>query len=213
MVKADSQSWANNKQADPGAEASPSGILRLFTRMRVGEQGAREELIRVAYQSLHRVATRLMGRERPDPTLQPTALLNEALAQLLDQKILDTAPTPAYFFGAVAKTMRRLLIDHERLRAAEKHGGHYQPLPLEQALCFPARSPEGILADLHEALEELAQGHGRASSVVTLHFLAGFTFAEVAEQLQVSLSTVESDWRFARAWLRRHLADEATRRP
>jgi RNA polymerase sigma factor (TIGR02999 family) len=180
-------------------------VTTLLEAIRDGDPQAPDRLVEAVYAEFHRMAAGLMARERRDHTLQPTALLHEALVQLFDADVLRKAPNRAYLFGAAARAMREVLAAHARRRAADKRGGDRQRVPLDAVLDYLEEQRLDVLA-LHEALERLATFHERQSHVVTLRFFAGCTVAEVADQLGVSVATVESDFRIARAWLRRQLA-------
>ncbi|MBI3461604.1 MAG: sigma-70 family RNA polymerase sigma factor [Planctomycetes bacterium] len=183
-----------------------SEVTALLAAIRSGNDRAKNQLVELVYDELHRVAVGLMRQERDGHSLQPTALLNEAFVQLLSAGVLNEAPNRVYLFAAVAKAMRKVLADHARRRNALKRGGGQQRLPFDALLAYYEEQNLDVVA-LHDAIERLATLHERASSVVTMRFLGGFTVQEVASQLGVSMSTVESDFRFARAWLRKNLGE------
>src|SRR5262249_46905023 len=158
------------------------------------------------YRDLHQVAAGLMNGEPTGHTLQPTALVHEALARLVHADVLREAPNRAYLYGAAARAMRQVLVEHARRRKAEKRGGGRRRLRLDDVLLYFEERRLDVEA-LHEALNRLATFHERQSNVVTLRFFGGFTVAEVAEQLGVSTFTVENDFRIARAWLRQQLQE------
>jgi RNA polymerase sigma factor (TIGR02999 family) len=182
-------------------------VTTLLEEMRAGSPGAREKLVELVYQELRRLAAGLLRHERPGHTLQPTALVHEALLRLLRADALGGAHNRAQFLAAAARAMRRVLVDHARRRAADKRGGGQAPLLLDEALDYFAAQRLDLLA-LHEALDQLAELHARQAQVVELRFFGGYTVEEIAEQLQVSVSTVESDFRKATAFLRSRLVDE-----
>jgi len=153
-----------------------------------------------------------MVRERPGHTLQTTALLNETLLRLLGGESLKEAADRDYFFGAAARAMRQVLVDHARKRAAVKRGGHQQRLPLDDLLDAAEEQDLDVIA-LDEALGRLSEWNQRQSQVVTLRFYAGLSMKEIAATLGVGLSTVENDWRIARAWLRGQLSRRADHDP
>ena len=145
-----------------------------------------------------------MRRERRDHSLQPTALVHEAYLRLIDQRQVDWR-NRAHFLGAAAVMMRRILVNHARDRAAAKRGGGARRVSLTLAdQAFPEAGVD-VLA-LHEALEKLAVIDARKSQVVELKFFGGLTATEIAEQLQLSVATVEREWSFSRAWLHDALA-------
>lgn len=182
-------------------------VTALLQAIRAGDAEARGRLVEQIYQELHQVAAGLMRQEETTHTLQPTALLHEAFANLFRADVLARAPNRAYLFGAAARAMREVLVDHARRRQAAKRGSGQRPLPLDAVLHHFEEQNLDVIA-LHEALEQLATFHERQSQVVTLRFFGGFTVQEIAAQLGVSASTVESDFRIARAWLREQLRDD-----
>jgi RNA polymerase sigma factor (TIGR02999 family) len=179
-------------------------VTHLLDAVRAGETGAQDRLFALVYDELYRLAADLMQQERADHTLEPAALLNEAYLRLLGQDALAGAPNRRYFFAAAARAMRQVLVEHARRRAAEKRGGAQQRLPLDAVLDHFRAQHLDVLR-VHEALEQLAALHARQSQVVLLRFFGGCTLEEVAEQLGVSVATVQGDFRLARAWLRQHL--------
>jgi RNA polymerase sigma factor (TIGR02999 family) len=160
------------------------------------------------YAELHGLAQGLMAGERLGHTLQPTALVNEAMARLLGRSVLEHVPDRAYLFAAASQTMRQVLVDHARRRKATKRGGNQQRIPLDDVVEAYERERLDLCA-MDEALEVLATRSQRQSQVVVLRFFGGLTMPEIAENLGVSLGTVEKDWRVARAWLRGQLGGKA----
>jgi RNA polymerase sigma factor (TIGR02999 family) len=187
-------------------------VTALLEEIRAGNDQARQQLLERIYAELHHAAEGLMGREPLDHTLQPTALLHEALARLCRADVFRRAPNRAYLFGAAARAMRQVLVEHARRRKSQKCGGGRQRLPLDAVLLYFEEHNLDVEA-LHEALEDLARLQERQSHVVTLRFFGGFTVREIAEQLDVSTFTVENDFRIARAWLRRRLREDADATP
>jgi RNA polymerase sigma factor (TIGR02999 family) len=161
-------------------------------------------LVGAIYAELHRLAAGLMRRERPDHTLQASALVHEALLRLFEGDVLVKAPDRHYVYAAAAQAMRQLLVDHARRRGADKRVGGRGQVPLDEALGYFEERCLDLLV-LHEALERLTALHQRAGQVVTLRFFGGLSIPEVARVLDISEATVESDWRLARAWLRDQL--------
>jgi RNA polymerase sigma factor (TIGR02999 family) len=185
-------------------------VTTLLDDLRAGRADAQEKLVALVYDELRRVAGGLMHRERAGHTLQPTALVHEALLRLLRPGALESARNRAHFFMAAARAMRQVLVDHARRRAADKRGGGQEPVPLDEALTYFTRQNLDVLA-VHDALNELAALHERQSQVVELRFFGGYAVEEVAECLQVAVSTVESDFRKASAFLRSRLVEEPGR--
>jgi RNA polymerase sigma factor (TIGR02999 family) len=182
-------------------------LTALLGEVRAGDEDAKDRLVRAIYAELRRLACGLMHHERPGHTLQPSALVHEALMRLLDGEVLAEVPNRRYLFAAAAQAMRQVLVDHARRRRAAKREGSRARVPLDGALVALEEQGLDVLA-LHEALDRLAQAHPRPAQVVTLRFFGGLSVPEVAESLAVSVTTVESDWRFARAWLKGHLGGE-----
>jgi RNA polymerase sigma factor (TIGR02999 family) len=181
-----------------------SDLNAILSEVRAGSPDARDRLVRAIYGELRRMAGGLMRHERPGHTLQPSALVHEALLRLLSGETLADVPNRRYLFAAAAQAMRQVLVDHARRRNARKRDGNRVRVPLDQVLAGFEEQGLDVIA-LHEALERLAQGHPRRAQVVDLRFFGGLSVPEVAEALEVSDTTVESDWRFARAWLKGEL--------
>jgi RNA polymerase sigma factor (TIGR02999 family) len=175
----------------------PRGDLTaLLAEVHAGREDAQERLVRAIYAELRRIAGGLMRREGPGHTLQPSALVHEALLRLLDGDALADVPNRRYLFAAAAQAMRQVLVDHARRRHAAKRLGGRVRRPLDEALVACEAQGLDILA-----LHRLARSNPRQAQVVTLRFFGGLSVPEVAAALEVSDTTVEGDWRFARAWL------------
>jgi RNA polymerase sigma factor (TIGR02999 family) len=177
----------------PDSEASVLQTLRL-------RRESPAELFGLVYNELRQVARAYMRRERVDHTLQATALVNEAYLRLFDGQPFKWE-NRKHLFCTVARTMRRVLMDHARRRGAERHGGAIQNIALDQQGPAIFRDLPEFLA-LGEALDRLARLNPRQAQVVELHSFAGLTEEEAAEILDVSVKTVKNDWRFAKAWLK-----------
>jgi RNA polymerase sigma-70 factor (ECF subfamily) len=174
-------------------------VTVLLSELTRGNQEAGEKLVPLVYDELKRLARSYMRRERPDHTLQTTALVNEAYLKLVKQKAVNWQGR-SHFFGIAAQLMRRILIDHARGHLREKRGGVKEVLPLDEALVFsPEHSEE--LVKLDEALERLSKLDARQSRIVELRFFGGLSVEETAEFLSVSPKTVKRDWAVARVWL------------
>jgi RNA polymerase sigma factor (TIGR02999 family) len=159
-----------------------------------------EELFVLVYNELRQVARAYMRRERADHTLQATALLNEAYLRLFEGQQFQWK-NRKHLFCTVARSMRRILMDHARKRGAGRHGGAFERIPLgDQGPAIFQDLP--LFLALGEALDRLAQLNPRQAQVVELHSIAGLTEEEAAEVLEVSVRTVKNDWRFAKAWLK-----------
>jgi RNA polymerase sigma factor (TIGR02999 family) len=182
----------------------PGDLTAILNEARAGGPDARERLVGAIYDELRHTAGGLMRRERPGHTLQPTALVHEALLRLLDSDALADVPNRRYLFAAAAQAMRQVLVEHARRRRARKRDGNRVRVPLDQVLAGFEEQGLDVIA-LHEALERLARDYPRPAQVVTLRFFGGLSVPEVAEIFAVSDTTIESDWRFARAWLKGQL--------
>ena len=187
-------------------EPSPHEVTQLLQAWSKGQQGALDKLLPVVYEELHRLAQRYMAHERPDHTLQTTALVNEAYLRLVDSAQASWQ-NRAHFFAVCAQVMRRILVDGARSRQALKRGGDVPPLALEEALAM-AEVPGKDLVALDDALKALAAVDPRKSQVVEMRFFGGLSVNETAEVLKVSADTVKRDWTLARSWLWRELGRE-----
>jgi RNA polymerase sigma factor (TIGR02999 family) len=168
-----------------------------------GDKTAGEELFPVVYVELRRLARARLRRERPDHTLQPTALVHEAYLRLVEQHTLG-CENRSQFFAIAACMMRRILINHARDRRAAKRGGAALRVPLDEALEL-AESKHIELLQLDDALLELERLAPRQSQIVELRFFGGLSLEETAQALNISTATVERQWRTARAWLHSRL--------
>ena len=180
------------------------GITQLLIDWSKGDSAALNKLTPLVYNELRRLAANYLRRERPNHTLQPTALVNEAYLKLVDQRNAKWQ-NRAQFFGVAAQLMRRILVDHARHHQAAKRGGSDQQRLSITSADKVAKKPEVDLLALHEALEELAVIDPQQSRVVELKFFGGLSIEETAEVLGIGHATVERDWKMARAWLRRRL--------
>src|SRR5260370_22715328 len=179
--------------------ASQQRVTELLALWSQGDDAALAELTPLVYEELRRLAHRHMGRQRPDHTLQTTALVNEAYLRLADQ----TNPrwqNRAHFFAVAARAMRQILISYARSQRAQKRGGGALKVELDEvAIVSPEESKE--IVDLHEALERLAALDSRKAQVVELKYFGGLNYDEIAEVLKISRVTVRRDWEFASRWL------------
>jgi RNA polymerase sigma factor (TIGR02999 family) len=158
------------------------------------------QFVAVVYDELKRIARCFMRRERVEHTLQPTALLHEALLRIGGDST-DLSSDPRSYCAAAASAMRRVLIDHARRRNAAKRGSDYVQLDLDHCRLPVEDMPIVDLLDLESALHRLAELNPRHAEVVQLRFFAGMSVQETASLLDISPTTVKSDWRLARAWL------------
>ncbi|HKE95505.1 MAG TPA: sigma-70 family RNA polymerase sigma factor [Povalibacter sp.] len=183
---------------------APGDVTQLLAELQDGRPDAASQLIPLVYDELHRLARRQMRRERPDHTLQATALVHEAYLRLVNQP-QRTWQNRAHFIAVAAQVMRHILVDYARARRTSKRGSEPQKVPLEQQPLITEEQLEELVS-LDEALERLAQLDERQSRVVELRFFGGLTVDETAEVLSISSKTVKRDWTLARAWLHREVS-------
>jgi RNA polymerase sigma factor (TIGR02999 family) len=182
------------------ADEGRNDVTALLHRAGEGSDTAAAQLLPLVYDELRALAAAHMAAERPDHTLQPTALVHEAYVRLVDQSRVQWQ-NRAHFFAIAAQAIRRVLVDHARAHNALKRGGDRARADISLD-AQPAPDSDVDMVALDEALTALARKDERKAHVVELRFFAGLTAQETADHLDVSLSTVESDWRTARAWLR-----------
>jgi len=175
----------------------------ILRRLADGREGALNELYPLVYDDLRRVARGHLARERPDHTLDTTALVHESYLRLFGSTSID-ADSRAHFLSIAARAMRRILVDHARKKGALKRGGAVSPEPLTSAMAVAVQRSPDLLA-LDEALERLEQLDPRQSQVVECRVFGGMTVDETARILEVSPATVKRDWTLARAWLNRQM--------
>jgi RNA polymerase sigma factor (TIGR02999 family) len=184
-----------------------SGLLRAWAQ---GDVRARDDLMPLVYGELRRRAARYLRHERPDHTLQPTALVHEAFVRLVGQDHV-TWQNRAHFFGIAAQMMRRILVDHARAHQAAKRPEAALRVAWDERVgVTQPRDCELLLLD--QALEELSTRDPRQGRIVELRYFAGLSEEEAAEVLSISRTTVTREWRMAKAWLHRRLTSGATGR-
>jgi len=157
----------------------------------------------LVHDELRRLAHAYMARERQGHTLQATALVNEAYLRLIDIRAISWQ-NRAHFLAMSARMMRRILVDSARARGNGKRGGGAEKVPLDDAMLVTSESGHGLAA-LDEALKALEAVHPRKSQVIEMRFFGGMTIEETATALDISVETVNRDWRFAKLWLLREL--------
>ena len=174
-------------------------VTRLLKEWSNGREQALDRLVPEIHRELRKLAAGYLRKERPDHTLQPTALVNEAFLKLIDQRAVRWQ-NRAHFFGIAAQAMRRILVDHARAHTASKRGDGAQKVPLDAAMAIGGSMDIGLLA-LDEALTRLAAIDPQQSRVVELRNFGGLTMEETAEVMHISPATVGREWRMAKAWL------------
>lgn len=178
-------------------------VTLLLRRWGDGEPEAMEALMPLIYSELRTIARRYLRREREGHTLETSALVHEAYFRLVDQNRVQWGGR-SHFYAVAAQSMRRILVDHARGHRYQKRGGGAPRVPLDEAFHLGDERPVDLVA-LDDALKELAQEDPQKAQLVELRFFGGLSHPEIAEVLDVSLSTVERSWRLARAWLYRAL--------
>lgn len=183
-------------------------VSMLLQQIKNGDESARDRLFSELQTEFRAMAANLMRRERPDHTLQATALVNEACIRLLDSDAINNVSDRRYFFAMANRAMRQILVEHARRRQATKRGGDYQRGSLDIVLENFETSNRCHFEDLEASLLKLEQESPRQREVVELRFFSGLSIPEVAEVLEVSVGTIERDWRLARAKLYQQLRDD-----
>jgi RNA polymerase sigma factor (TIGR02999 family) len=177
-------------------------VTQLLKAMAKGDPDAAEKLLPLIYGELHRLASSYMRNERPDHTLQATALINEAYLRLARE---DTDwNSREHFIGVAANVMRRVLIDYARAHKAEQRGGGLKRIEMQEDLAISAEKLDEVAA-LDAALSNLESQNPRQGKVVELRYFGGLTVEQIASLLQVSPRSVKRDWSLARVWLFREL--------
>ena len=178
---------------------SQQRVTELLGKWSKGDDSAFAELTPLIYEELRRLAHHYMEGERPNHTLQTTALVNEAYLRLIDQSN-PRWESRAHFFAVAARAMRQILVSYARSNRAQKRGGGVARIELDEAaILSPEQSQE--IVDLHEALERLETLDSRKAQVVELKFFGGLNYEEIAEVLKIARMTVRRDWEFAKLWL------------
>ena len=187
---------------------APNDVTRMLFRLSNGDTAVLDELLPHIYTELRGLANNYLRREhRKNHTLQPTALVHEAYLRLVNERE-SRWESRAHFFGAAANVMRQILVDHARRHTAEKRGGEFEKMQLEESIVIASKEKSFELLALDEALEELAKFDEQKSKIVELRYFGGLSVAETAEVLGVSEITVKRHWRVAKAWLYDKLKDE-----
>jgi RNA polymerase sigma factor (TIGR02999 family) len=176
-----------------------SDVTRLLDSIESGNAKAADELLPLVYEELRKLAAAKMAREKPNQTLQPTALVHEAWLRLTGNENVKWNGR-AHFFGAAAEAMRRILVDNARRKRAAIHGGNRQRLNVED-IEIAAPEKETELLAINESLEKLAAVDKQKAELVKLRYFVGLTIDESAAILGVSVPTANRWWTYARAWL------------
>jgi len=185
-------------------EAVRPNITEMLRQWSGGKMEVMDDLLPLIYDELRRRAAAYLRRERPNHTLQPTALVHEAYLRLIDQR-QDNWASRDHFFAIAAQAMRRILVDHARGRHRQKRGGSNEDLPLEDALLAAADEASVDLIALDEAMKRLAKLDPQQERIVELRYFGGLSLDEAANALSISRATAARDWQVAKAWLHREM--------
>jgi RNA polymerase sigma factor (TIGR02999 family) len=183
-------------------------VTHILSQIDSGDPAAAEKLLPLVYAELRRLAAAKLAGEKPGQTLQATALVHEAFLRLLSGNAAQEFRGRSHFFAAAAESMRRILVDQARRKAAHKHGGHSKRQDVDVSEISVFASPHEIL-QVHDALDALAEQDPQAADLVKLHYFSGFSLEEAAELQGLSRASGYRLWTFARAWLRAELQDSA----
>ena len=186
-------------------QPSTHQVTQLLIEWSNGNKAALDKLMPLVHAELHRLAHRYLSRERPDHTLQTTALVNEAYLRLVDRENVHWQ-NRAHFFAISAQLMRCILVDHARSLAYAKRGGGARKIELDEAVIVSQKRAADVVA-LDDALKELESFDPQQSRIVELRFFGGLTIEETAEALSLSPATIKRDWVSAKAWLYHELAN------
>lgn len=185
-------------------DPSTHGVPGLLTAVARGDSAAAESLFPIVYAELHRIASAYMRRERPDHTLQATALVHEAFVRLVGAGTEAHFEDLRHFVATAAVAMRHILVNHAKAKATEKRGGGYTTITLDEVVAeFNDRSVS--LLALDESLSRLAELDTRQARLVELRFFGGMSVEDCATTLGISVRSVHYEWAHARAWLRGQL--------
>lgn len=193
------------------SESTSGDVTQLLEEIRGGNPAAEAALAELVYDRLYAIARNAQPNGGEGFTLGPTALVNEAFVRLKHYEVLKKSPNRHFLFAAAGRAMRQLVVDHFRKRQSQKRGGDRQRVPLDDLLDYYQVVQRVDLVELHDLLDQLEKIDSRKAQVVQLKFFLGMTMVEIAEQLDVSLRTIETDWRTARAFLKTHLTDSDPR--
>jgi RNA polymerase sigma factor (TIGR02999 family) len=189
---------------------SEPGVTELLLDWSRGKREALDRLLPLVEVPLHDIARGHLRRERPDHSLEPSALVNELYLKLIDHRQVSWRDR-VHFFGVAAHLMRNILVDHARRRQSEKRGGDRTRITLSESLGAPEQDRLDVVV-LDDAMTRLEAIYPQQSRVVELRFFAGLTIEETAEALRISPATVKREWTMAKAWLRRAVTGAAARR-
>jgi RNA polymerase sigma factor (TIGR02999 family) len=185
--------------------SQPESLTVLLNAWSEGDQAAGNEIITIVYNELRRLAAHYLQTERPDHTLQPTALVHELYCKLIVTEPISWRGR-GHFMAVAARQLRHLIIDYARTERAQKRGGGQPKLSLDEAPEVSMVPVDDRVLDLDEALKRFEALDARAAQVVELRYFGGLTESEIGKTLDISVATVKRDWDFARAWLLKEMA-------
>jgi len=180
-------------------EPAPADVTSLLNKLAAGDQKAAAELVPLVYEELRRLAARRLRHERPNHTLQATALVHEAYVKLAAQRDAKWQ-NRAQFFGVASQVMRRILVDYARGQQRIRRGGKQQKVSLDDILLVSPERTEEVLT-VHESLSRLEKLDARQARIVELRYFGGLTVEEIAEVVGISTKTVTRELNVAKAWL------------
>jgi RNA polymerase sigma factor (TIGR02999 family) len=178
-----------------------SDVTQILNMIDTGDPSAAEQLLPLVYEELRKLAASRLARELPGQTIQATALVHDAYLKLVDADNTRHWNSRGHFFGAAAEAMRRILVDNAKRKQTAKRGGQFGRIELDEAQIVVSNRSVDLVA-LDEALDDLAAHDSRKAEIVKLRYFAGLTMREAALALQISESTADADWAYAKAWLR-----------
>ncbi len=179
-------------------------ITQMLREWGDGNRQVLDDLMPLVYEELHKQAARFLRRERPNHTLQTTALIHEAYIKLIDQRDINFN-SRVHFYAVAANIMRRILVDHARAKNRDKRGGNAETLQFDEDATVIQSGQSVDLIALDEALSRLAEYDAQQARIVELRYFGGLTLEETAESMRLSRTTVATDWAMAKAWLYREL--------
>ena len=179
-------------------------VTQILSEIEHGDPAAAERILPLIYDELRKLAAAKLANEKPGQTLQATALVHEAYLRLVDTDKLRAWNSKGHLFAAAAEAMRRILVDNARRKQSIKGGGEHVRVELDDHLATTGR-PIDLIA-LDEAMDKLAEQDARKAELVKLRFFGGLSIREAAVALDISESTADADWAFAKAWLKLQMA-------
>ena len=186
-------------------------VTRILSHIEQGDGNAAEQLLPLVYEELRKLAAARLTREKPGQTLQATALVHDAYIRLVDVQKAQHWNSRWHFFAAAAEAMRRILIEQERKKHRQRHGGQFTRVELDDAQLSTNLPPDELLM-LNDAIDALAAHDRVAAELVKVRYFAGLSMEQAAEAMGISRSTAYEHWTYARAWLFASLRDAQANR-